>query len=52
MVMGHWFLLVLNLKLKKFELIDSLRIETNVELTELVTKAKTRISSTWGTYTT
>jgi hypothetical protein len=52
MAMGHWFFLVLNLKLKKFEVIDSLRTETNVELTESVTKAKIRISSHWDTYTT
>jgi hypothetical protein len=51
MAMGHRFLLVLNLKLKKFEVIDSLRTETNVELTESITKVKTKISSHWGTYT-
>ena len=46
----HWYLVVLNIKLKRFEVIDSMRSENNQELEESVAKVKEVISKLWRQY--
>ncbi|KAL6634601.1 hypothetical protein ACP70R_027272 [Stipagrostis hirtigluma subsp. patula] len=48
---GHWFLVVLNLKKRKFQVIDSLRKASHPDLRRMANLVKGRVCTLWNKYT-